>query len=180
MKVDEDIRFIDRFQVSTKDDLLLSELSFTVRHFLSERDSLYITEVRVEHDHPCPLIESFKFEVSNGEQTRPHSILDFILPKNLRGHRVGMFVLHKVYGYLDDKIKAVNPVVNGTLVEKDNAPNRDHMYKRLIGYGLDSRAQFDVDEEGYGGFEGVFHDVGTTWEQSLNVKFLGRVPILLS
>ena len=120
---DKDLKFIDTYSISkvgvTEE---LCQITFTVRQFTSMKDNLYITEVRAEHNGQCPLIEHFKFEVFNG-QVKTFHIDDFMLPERLRGYRVGMFVLNKVYGYLGNALKRAEPRVNGMLVAKDNKPN---------------------------------------------------------
>ncbi|MFC5079661.1 hypothetical protein VTH8203_01484 [Vibrio thalassae] len=168
---DKEIRFTETYSISKAGDSEeLCQITFDVRNFYSTKDNLFVSEVRVEHSGHNPLIEHFKFQVFNGQVNTFH-IEDFILPERLRGFRIGMFVLNKVYGLLSDEVKRAAPRVGGTLVAQDNKPNRDRMYQRLIGDDIQHPlARFDVDKNGEGYFSGVFLDVGESWKQSITAK----------
>lgn len=172
MEEDVHTRYVEKFELSSKPHgQPLCILTFKVRQVFSERDQLYVTEVEVKHNQAEPHIMTLKFQVFRGVP-RTTTIDNVLLPPSLRGHRLSIFVFHKIYGYLNDKVRQSLPMIRGALVEKDSSPNRDKMYHKLIGYGVDPKALFDIDATGEGRFEGIFHDVGLSWQQSLTVTLL--------
>lgn len=167
----ESQRFEDIYRISKVDgdDVAVCSIKFIVNQFSSLDDDLFITKVRVEHDgRTTPLITTFDFSVFKGEVGAAFSIADFMLPPKLRHCRLSIFILHTVYGYVQDKIKAARPQICGCLVERDNCLGRDRLWQKAIGFDDDNQqATFNVDAHGNGLFSGVFVDVGESWRQSI-------------
>lgn len=94
-------------------------------------------------------------------------IREFFIPHEIQGHRVGGFILNKIYELMPESIRPY-AFVRGALVHSDSSESRDFLFKKLINYGNCPDAYFKRSTcESDGRFSGRFHNVGTSWNKSL-------------
>ncbi|MBH9739903.1 hypothetical protein [Vibrio navarrensis] len=164
-------KFVETYSLHKKNaDSELCKVIFEVRQYNSSADNHYKTEVttRIRYGYSSLSLGTYVFENFRESHRRIH-ISDLILPTCLRGNRIAVFVFNRMFGYLSDEVKRVPQIFTGRLVAQDKASNRDHFYKRLIGYDTaHPLAKFNVDDEGEGAFEGQFVDIGESWKLSLD------------
>jgi len=90
-------------------------------------------------------------------------ILDFMINKEHQCKGLGTFILAKLHLFTPDLITK-NLTISGKLTAEDNSPQRNSLYRNLIG-----SSRLAIDKDGDGNFEGAFNDLSDRYKDKINI-----------